>query len=195
MKIILALPLLILCVLQSAGQSSSDTGRVAVKNYKNTIQTNLLGVIGNFELQYERALHKDWSISVIGNYNYIFFNQTPDTRFESLILGAQVKYYLDKNSVYNNGLYLSSTLRFVYRHEYNPPLENGDAYFKYPGAGAGIGYQAFIKKRIVLNVAGSLFYTFSAKADFPYDNTGWIESKKYSNSVEGTLNLNIGYRF
>ena len=193
MKNILALKLLFLISVQTFGQESDSLK--TNKKYKNTIQTNLLGVAGIFELSYERAISKDWSINLIGNYNYIFFNQTAETKFESLIFAGQVKYYLDKNQIYNNGLYVSSTFRFVYRHEYNPPLDNSNAYFKYPGVGTGLGYQTFIKQRIVLNIGGSLFYNFSAKADFPYDNIGWVESTKYNQTIDGSLNLNVGYRF
>lgn len=63
MKKLLILPVLLLIMLQSFGQTLDYLTKVN-KNYMNTIQTSVLGFGGYFGLQYERALSKDWSVNL-----------------------------------------------------------------------------------------------------------------------------------
>ena len=67
MKKLIILPLLLLIMIESFGQST-DSLTIVNKNYMNTIQTSVFGFGGYFALQYERALSQNWSVSAIGRF-------------------------------------------------------------------------------------------------------------------------------
>lgn len=200
MKLLLSLQIFFLVIVTSFSQSA-DTLKVPGKNYKNIIQTNLLGTLGYFSLQYERALNKDWSISLIGRYSFPFkqLNQpqpiTSKSYTEKFSIQAELRYYLDKNEINNNGFYFSGDVGYTYKIQYIPEHKS-TAYSekKYLWLGASAGYQLLIKKRLVLDAGigiqygmkGQMFQTSSAYL-------GWY--KMQYREVYFPLTLNIGYAF
>ncbi len=202
MKTILALQLFIFLTVNSFSQSA-DSLKVPTRNYKNTIQTTLLGFGGYFGLQYERALTKDWSLSLIGSYDFPFsqLNQPapqPNTSLksysETFILQAELRYYLDKNEINNNGLYISGDIGYLYEIQYLP--ENRSSHYgkrRYPWFGGGIGYQLLIKKRFVIDAGAILQYGMKLHNKQSGTNTGW--KKMDFREILFAPTLNIGFAF
>ncbi len=192
----LSIILLLLINITNGFAQVTDSTATPTKNYNNNIQISTLCVLGIFSAQYERALGKDFSISLLGNYSYPYLKQTSDLQYEVAFVGAQIRYYLDKNTIKNNGLYTSAAYRFVYRHQYYPNIaNNGNVYYKYSGLGAGLGYQAFVKKRIVLDLGAAFFYGFATKVKNASFGNEWGKSGFYNGNIQGMLTMNIGYRF
>lgn len=194
MKKLLFFPILLLIIIQSFGQTSDSLTKVN-KNYMNTIQTSVFGFGGYFGLQYERALSKDWSISLIGRFNYPFSQLNNNTsRTERYSIQAEVRYYLDKNTINNNGLYFAGDIGYAYQLQYIPEYRS-TAYTtkKYPWYGAMIGYQSLIKKRLVVDAAVGFecgFHSRMYSSSSSY--AGWY---KIGNPGNIPIRLNIGYAF
>jgi hypothetical protein len=193
MKKLLILPVLLLIIIESFGQSA-DSSTIVNKNYINTIQTSVFGFGGYFRLQYERALNKDWSVSVIGKFNYPFSQlNNSSSRAERYSIQAEVRYYLDKNKINNNGLYFAGDIGYAYQLRYRPEYRN--TFYtakKYPWYGAMIGYQFFIKKRLVVDAAIGFECGFHSRIYSSVSNLGWI---KLNNPGNIPMRLNIGYAF
>ncbi|ABG57631.1 DUF3575 domain-containing protein [Cytophaga hutchinsonii] len=201
MKIILTLQLFLLLTVTSFSQSA-DSLKIPARNYKNTIQTSLLGFGGYFGLQYERALNKDWSISLIGSYDFPFsqLNQTSSpgiskVYYEKYIIQAEVRYYLDKNKINNNGFYAAADIGYSYILQYVPTdKSNAHNIKKYSFFGATIGYQLLIKRRLVVDAGIGIQYgTKGEMYTSGVNNKGW-EKMRYR-EIHLPITLNIGYAF
>ncbi|ABG57633.1 DUF3575 domain-containing protein [Cytophaga hutchinsonii] len=199
MKILLTLQLFLLLTATSFSQSA-DTLKSPVKNYKNNIQTNMLGTLGYFGLQYERALNKDWSISVIGRYSFPFkqLNQpqpiyTSRIYSETYSIQAELRYYLDKNEINNNGLYISGDAGYTHILGYVPENKNAYHIEKYPWFGTTIGYQLLIKRRLVADAGIGIQYGIKGERYSSGNNIGW-EKMPYR-KIYWPITLNIGYAF
>ena len=197
MKKLIILPLLLLIMIESFGQST-DSLTIVNKNYMNTIQTRVFGFGGYFALQYERALSQNWSVSAIGRFTYPFNQLSKNTsftnRFEKYSIQAELRYYLDKNTIHNNGLYLAGDMGYVYQIQYIPERRNS-AYTekKYPFYGGMIGYQFFVKKRLVIDGAIGVEVGFNSRIFSSVSSyAGW---QKLSNPGNIPIRLNIGYAF
>jgi hypothetical protein len=171
------------------------------KAYKNNIQTNLLGVIGYTSLHYERALNKNFSLSLISNYINPMFTSS-SKKISSHVEG---RFYTDKNSTLNNGFYLAGDIGFNYERYYhsatysyyNFTTHNVSEYnedIKYLWAGLGLGYQLLAKKRFVIDVNIITFLGFKGKYKLSNETLGWRSLPQFSQG--GTLySINIGYAF
>lgn len=198
MKKLLILPILLLIMIESFGQSP-DSLKNEDKNYMNTLQTSVFGFGGYFSLQYERALSKDWSISLIGRLNYPIdqWSKSSSTMInyvERYSIQAEIRYYLDKNTIKNNGLYVAGDIGYLYRIQYIPERRNS-AYTakKYPWYGAMIGYQFLIKKRLVIDAAVGFECGFHSRIYSSVSSyAGW---RKLNNPGNIPIRLNIGYAF
>lgn len=198
MKKLLILPVLLLIIIESFGQST-DSLKKQDKNYMNTIQTSVFGFGGYFGLQYERALSTNWSVSLIGRFNYPFSqlekNPSINTNYiERYSIQAELRYYLDKNTINNNGLYFAGDLGYLYQLQYIPE-KRSTAYTekKYPWYGAMIGYQFLVKKRLVIDAAVGFecgFHSRMYSSSSSY--VGWY---KLNNPGNIPIRLNIGYAF
>jgi hypothetical protein len=131
MKKLLIVPVLLLIMTQSFGQTT-DSLTIVNKNYMNTFQTSVLGLGGYFALHYERALSPNWSVSLIGRFTYSFNRIAKNSQmnyFEKYSVQAELRYYLDKNTINNNGLYLAGDIGYLYQIQYIPEHRNS-AYTK-----------------------------------------------------------------
>lgn len=199
MKKIFSLTLLLVASIQCFAQST-DTLAIISKTYKNNIQTSVFGFGGYFGLQYERALSKDWSVSLIGNFDFPFSQLTKSSSSnvnytEKYSIQAELRYYLDKNTVNNNGLYISGDIGYTYKLQYIPEKRNS-AYSekKYPWLGVSIGYQFLIKKRLVIDAGIALQYGLKGQAYYSSSSyLGW--QKMISSESYLPITLNIGYAF
>ena len=183
--------------LTSIGNTFAQTDTIINKtttSYKNNLQTNVFGVLGYFSLQYERALNKDFSLSLISNYNNAFSSNSHEAFFTHI----EGRFYLDKNTVLNNGIYLAGDIGFMYkRYNHDPSLSYPSGYsadHKYTWFGIGIGYQLLAKKRWVVDLNAITFIGPGGKYKVSYDNLGWRSLAKWSQGGS-SLMLNIGYAF
>jgi hypothetical protein len=196
MKKLLIVPVLLLIMTQSFGQTK-DSLTIVNKNYMNTIQTSVFGFGGYFALQYERALSPNWSVSLIGRLTYPFNRIAKNNQmnyFEKYSVQAELRYYLDKNTINNNGLYVAGDLGYLYQIIYIPEHRNTDyTKKKYPFYGAMFGYQFFVKKRLVIDGALGFEVGFHSRLySSASSNWGW---QKINNLGAIPIRLNIGYAF
>lgn len=197
MKKLLILLILLLIMIESFGQASDSLKKVN-KNYMNNIQTSVFGFGGYFGLQYERALSKDWSVSVIGRFIYPIDqwskNASNINNIEIYFIQTELRYYLDKNTINNNGLYFAGDIGYLYQIQYIPERRSS-AYTakKYPWYGAMIGYQFLIKKRLVIDAAVGFECGFHSRIYSSVSSyAGW---RKLNNPANIPIRLNIGYAF
>lgn len=199
MKKLLIVPVLLFIMIKSSGQTLDSLTKVN-KNHMNNIQTSVFGFGGYFGLQYERAINKDWSLSLIGSFDYPFSQLTKESSSntnytEKYNIQAEVRYYLDKNTINNNGLYISGDIGYIYKIQYVPDQRHSAyAEKKYPWLGASIGYQFFIKNRLVIDAGIALQYGF--KGQMYYSSSSYLGWEKMTMRESFLpITLNIGYAF
>ena len=175
---------------------SDSLSEKGVATYKNNVQLNLLGFAGYFGLQYERALSKHVSISLIGDYFFPFARLTSDptpSNFykKNYFIHAQARYYFTKKSTFNNGFYLAGDVGYKYSKEYN--VKDNDIYVenRAPIVGGGLGYQLLIKKRFVVDAGFTTAFSIWQQINSSSNNYGWVKSK--SRTLDIPLYINIGY--
>jgi len=194
----LLIVILFTLMFSNVSAQSDTTKKEVVVTHKNNIQTNLLGFAGYFGLQYERALSKHVSISLIGDFFFPFArltsNPTANTYYKkNYFIHAQTRYYFNKKSTFNNGFYLAGDVGYNYSNEYN--VNNSEIYVKRraPFVGIGLGYQLRIKSHLVLGVGFTTAFSFKNHVNNSSDNYGWV--KTTSRSLDIPLYINIGYAF
>lgn len=173
-----------------------DSNKTESKKYKNNFQTSVLALGGYFSLQYERAFNKDFSVSIIGDYKFPFNQVLSNEEMykETYSIHAQLRYYLDKNSIPNNGLYVSGEVGYKYTLQYQAHHKSdGIAQKKYPWIGVNIGYQMLIKKRLVVDAGIGFQYGLLGEMYYPDYNQGWHKMITRENYMP--IILNIGYAF
>lgn len=198
MKKLLILPVFLLIIIQSFGQSVDST-IIPPKYFKNTIQTSLFGFAGYLGLQYQYAINKDWSFGLQGNITfplkYVSGAPSGTSITASYSVNAFTRYYLDENLIPNNGLYVQAELGYFYTIQYiSGHKDEANAQKKYPWLGAGIGYELLIKKRLVL--AAGISIQCGTKGQMYNSGSsykGWYQM--HSREVRIPLTLNIGYAF
>jgi hypothetical protein len=195
MKIISLSLILLVSAINTSAQTDSIQ-KPPIYSFKNNFQTNTLGVFGYFALQYERGLNKDFSVSLISNFNNAFASNSNEAFFTHI----EGRFYLDKNTVLNNGIYLACDIGFMYKRYYH----ESSSYYGYPTAytvdykytwiGLGLGYQLLAKKRWVVDLNAIAFVAPRGKYNNSYDNSGWHNLNKWTHSGSSVM-LNIGYAF
>lgn len=202
-KKILSITVLTVASLHSLAQSTDTLS----KPYKNNLQTNVFGVIGYFSLQYEHALNKKMSMSLISTFNYPYLSShTSPNDFEyNINVMPQLRLYTQKTKKkYNQGFYLSLSCNFSYYQyysggSYNPTTNDvllghhtyASGYYyednisrqkKAVYIGAGAGYQWVIKKHLVLDLGMDIQYAIFQQERFkniPIQNE-WEKAYYYS---------------
>ena len=187
MKILFITTLFLASVINSYSQADSTIKKSLHTSYKNNLQSNIFGVLGYCSVQYERALNKDFSLSLISNYKNPFFSSKSE-RFTTYI---EARFYTDKNNVLNNGFYLAGDIGFLFQRYYHTDYNQDN---KYGWVGFGLGYQLLSKKRFVIDANAIIFYGINGKYKHSNDNLGWRPLSKFSQA--GILwSINIGYIF
>ena len=201
MKFFIIATLFLSTIIHAEAQSDTSIKLIHTKAYKNNIQANLLGVIGYTSLHYERALNKNFSVSLISNYINPMFTSS----FKKISSHIEGRFYTDKNTVLNNGFYLAGDIGFNFERYYHSasysyysfPNHNVSAHnedIKYLWAGLGLGYQLLAKKRFVIDVNIITFIGFKGKYKLSNDALGLRSLPQFSQG--GTLySINIGYAF
>lgn len=198
MKKLIILSILLLIVIKSFAQSEDSLTKVN-KNYMNTIQISVFSFGGYLGLQYQRAINKNWSVGVQGNatfpLKYAFGAPLGASITSSYSINTYARYYLDKNSIPNNGLYVQAELGYYYTIQYiSGHKYDANAQKKYPWIGAGIGYQLLVKKRLAISAGisiqcGTKGQMYNSGSTYK----GWY--KMHSREIRIPITLNIGYAF
>lgn len=194
----LLIVILFISMLSNVNAQTDTTQKKDVVTHKNNIQINLLGFAGYFGLQYERALSKHISISLIGDYFFPFarLTSTPTANTyykKNYFIHAQARYYFTKKSTFNNGFYIAGDIGYNYSNEYN--VSNSDIYVKKraPFVGIGLGYQLRIKSHLVLGAGFTTAFSFKNQVNNSSNNYGWVKTN--ARSLDIPLYINIGYAF